>query len=151
MPKEAHADGLRKMQFEDGSIGDYLQYEDGSRKFFRRGKNGPVATGRTSPATPPGDSLTGAPKNDPWYDTLPRMSRPGGDPGTMTDPYMPPDTGDILQVGYKKSFWDRLDGALEGLGVQNGAIAWDLAHSNLNDQELDDFIGLVTKPREISA
>jgi hypothetical protein len=49
------------------------------------------------------------------------------------------------------TFWDRLDTALGGLGVQNGAIAWDLAHSNLSDQELDHFVGLVTKPREISA
>ncbi len=45
------------------------------------------------------------------------------------------------------TFWDRLDTAIGGLGVQNGAIAWDLAHSSMTDDDLAEFVGLVTKDR----
>lgn len=46
------------------------------------------------------------------------------------------------------TFWDRLDTALGGLGVENGAIAWDLAHSSMSDDDLAGFIDLVTKDRD---
>ena len=149
MPKEAHADGLRKMQFEDGSIGDYAEYEDGSKKFFRRGKNGPVPTGRTSPA--PDGTYQRNPWDNPW------VEHGNPDPGVGTDAFLYKRHGDPTlpqQVSYQDgtgAFWRRLDAAITSLGVENGAIAWDLAHAELDDKQFGDFLDLVTKPREISA